>query len=94
MISKNYSTMQGPVFQKPISLSYVYTLRLIVYDSYILTLIKMRVGAIIHCRFVKKKFQMLPAYACLLNDVRQKTNRARLIAACKRSFNPRLYVRV
>jgi hypothetical protein len=27
-----------------------------------------------------------PAYACLLNDICQKTNRARLIAACKRSF--------
>jgi hypothetical protein len=37
--------------------------------------IKMSAGAIIHCRLVKKKFQMWPAYACLLNDIRQKTNR-------------------
>ena len=48
--------------------------------------IKMSAGAIIHCRFVKKKFQMWPAYACLLNDIRQNTNRTRLIAVCKRSF--------
>ena len=48
--------------------------------------IKMSAGAIIHCRFVKKKFQIKPAYACLLNDIRQKKNRTLLIAARKRSF--------
>jgi hypothetical protein len=40
----------------------------------------------IRCRFVKKKFQMYPAYACLPDDIRQKTNRTRLIAACKRGL--------
>ena len=46
--------------------------------------IKMSAGAMIHCRFVKNKFQMWPAYASLLDDIRQKTNRTRLITACKR----------
>ena len=49
--------------------------------------IKMSAGAIVHCRFVKKRFQMQPAYAYLLNDIRQKTNRTRLIAAFKRKCN-------
>ena len=48
--------------------------------------IKMSAGAMIHCRFVKNKFQMWPAYASLLDDIRQKTNRTRLITASKRSF--------
>jgi hypothetical protein len=43
-------------------------------------------GAIFHCRVAQKKFKMWPAYACLLNDIREKTNRTRLIAACKRSL--------